>query len=343
MRTEHSFGSELALAFPPCSLVSGGPEVDCCDCRLARPATNRTLSRIAIGATPCAARESALGQILLIVLTGINMQTRLRNLLLITLAAVGTTFLSACSSMQIGGGNSSPYSTAVAGNSAQTADPLHQCSAPLGTVSIVEDTSAAWYRLLTGQYQLGSTVPVLKMLVQQSHCFVVVDRGVGLDSAMTERQLRDSGELRHRSHMQRGQMVAADFTISPSITFSTASAGGLSGLLAFVPGVGGALTAVASSIDTKSASTALTLIDNRSSVQIAAASGSARDLDLGAFAGFLHTNSGGVVGGYSNTPEGKVLVTAFTDSLNNLIDSLHHYKAQQIRGGLGTGGAIRVN
>lgn len=40
--------------------------------------------------------------------------------------------------------------------------------------------------------------------------------------------------------------------------------------------------------------------------------------------------------------EGKVIVAAFTDSLSNMIKAAKNYKAQKIKGGLGTGGSFKV-
>jgi Curli production assembly/transport component CsgG len=266
------------------------------------------------------------------------------NFKLAAASAASLLFLSACADMQLAGGNKSPDSTSVAGTQSQTpGDGLKRCAAPLGTVSINEDTTASWYTILTGQYQLGSTVPVLKMLVQQSNCFVVVDRGRGLNAAMGERELNATGELRKKSKMHKGQIVAADYSISPSITFSTQNAGaGASSLLAYVPVVGGALAGVAGSMNTKEASTVLTLVDTRSSVQLAAATGSARNIDFGMIGSLVTSKSAGTIGGYSNTPQGKVVVAAFTDSLNNLVDSVQQYRAQNVKGGLGAGGNLKV-
>jgi hypothetical protein len=260
-------------------------------------------------------------------------------------AAIGLLMLAlgACSNMQLAGGNSSPDSTGVGGSHADNADGAHRCVAPLGTVAIEEDQGASWYSILTGQYQLGSTVPVLKMLVQSSNCFVVVDRGRALNQAMQERALGDAGELRKSNKIKKGQMVVADYTLTPSVTFTNTNAGSLSGILAMVPMVGGVAAQVAGQVNTKSASTMLTLVDNRSSVQIAAASGTARNMDIGAITSIMSTQSGGSIGGYSDTPEGKVVVAAFQDSLNNLANSVKQYKAQHVKGGLGNGGNLSVD
>jgi hypothetical protein len=44
------------------------------------------------------------------------------------------------------------------------------------------------------QYQVQSTVPLLRMLIQQSNCFVVVERGAAMNVMRQERDLERSGE-----------------------------------------------------------------------------------------------------------------------------------------------------
>jgi len=155
-------------------------------------------------------------------------------------------------------------------------------------------------------------VPVLKLLVQQSNCFVIVDRGRALGTAMGERSLNASGELRKTSKMHKGQMVAADYTISPTVTFSNRDAGGgAAGLLAFVPVVGGVLAGAAGTMKPQEASTMLTLVDNRSSVQLAAAEGSAPKVDFGMLSGVFAGGFGGAGaaggGAYARTAQGRSL------------------------------------
>jgi len=83
------------------------------------------------------------------------------------------------------------------------------------------------------------------------------------------------------------------------------------------------------------------LIDNRSGVQVSAATGNAKNFDFALFGGLFR---GGFVGagGYSNTPEGKIVTAAFVDSYNQMIKSLKNYRAQTVEGGLGTGGKLEV-
>lgn len=247
----------------------------------------------------------------------------------------------ACSQMQVGSTEAKTEATGSAGGAnAQNANKtLEKCDAPLGTIAVVEDIGANWYHYLSTQYKLGPTTPVLKLIIQQSNCFVVVDRGAAMNNMMGERALRESGEMRQGSNFGKGQMVAADYSMSPSITFSNQDAGGAGAALGGYFGFFGAL---AGSLKFKEASTLLTLVDNRSGVQLAAAEGSARNMDFGALGAAFGGGMGGIGGGYANTAEGKVIVAAFTDSYNNMVKAVRNYKAQEVQGGLGTGGQMKV-
>jgi hypothetical protein len=48
------------------------------------------------------------------------------------------------------------------------------------------------------------------------------------------------------------------------------------------------------------------------------------------------------LGGYTNTPEGKVLASAFADAYNQMVKAVKSYKAQEVKGGLGAGGRLGV-
>ena len=75
------------------------------------------------------------------------------------------------------GGSQSAVTGSAGGAGAQGASSqLERCDESLGTLAVVEDQAASWYGHLS-QYKLGSTVPVLRMMIQQSNCFVVVERG----------------------------------------------------------------------------------------------------------------------------------------------------------------------
>jgi hypothetical protein len=108
-------------------------------------------------------------------------------------------------------------------------------------------------------------------------------------------------------------------------------------------GVGRVVGMVASGLKANEASTTLLLIDNHSGVPLAAAGGGAKNFDFilsGAGAG------GGMfvgAGGYSNTPEEKILIAAFMGSYGKLVQATRNYKAQTVKGDLGTGGRLGVS
>src|SRR5690606_37432169 len=96
----------------------------------------------------------------------------------------------------------------------------------------IEDQRAPWYYQLRNEYKLQSTVPLIRLLVQQSNCFVVVERGErGMNAMSQERTLEASGEMRQGSNFGRGQMVSADYSLNPSISFSQSDAGGVGAAL----------------------------------------------------------------------------------------------------------------
>lgn len=253
--------------------------------------------------------------------------------LALALAGCGTT-------PTLGGGGGTVATGGAAGESTANANPqLERCAETLGTVAIDEDFRAAWYYDLQRR-QLGPTTPLLRMMIQQSNCFVVVERGQSMNNMMRERALERSGELRQGSQMQPGQMVAADYTMQPSVAFSARGTQGLGVGLGGV--VGSVASAVGGTVRANEAATTLLMVDNRSSVQLAAATGSARNWDVGGVVGLFGSAMGGVGGGYSNTPEGRIITAAFMDSYNQLVRSVRNYRAQTVRGGLGTGGALGV-
>jgi len=239
----------------------------------------------------------------------------------------------------LGGGGTVATGSAGGAESQGVSSQLEKCDESLGTMAVVEDQGALWYHSLA-QYKLGSTVPVLRIMIQQSNCFVVVERGSAMRNMMQERELSQSGEIRQGSTLEKGQMVAADYSMSPSITFSQKGTSGMGGI---VGGLFGRVAgAVAGGLKANESSTTLLLIDNRSGVQLAAAEGSAKNFDFSLFGGAFGGGMFGGAGGYSNTPEGKILIAAFMDSYNKLVRATRTYKAQTVKGGLGTGGRLGV-
>ena len=267
-------------------------------------------------------------------------------------ALAGALALAGCETtdMQMGSQSAKTVATGSAAGSASAnaSSALERCESPLGTVSLIENQSAGWYTIITGEYKLPPTSTLLRLLIQQSNCFVVVERGAaGMNAMNRERAIMQSGEMRAGSNFGKGQMVASDYGISPEVIISNSDAGGMGAALGGIVGrgrYGAVLAGLGGSLQTKEASTMLTLIDNRSGVQIGVSEGSASKTDFGGFLGGIGGGAAGSIGGYSRTPQGKVIAAAFMDSYNQLVISLRNYKAQTVRGqGLGGGGRLGVD
>ena len=270
---------------------------------------------------------------------------------LLAVAALAALLTTGCETTGIKMGSSSGASTVATGSAAGGAaagesTQLEKCDAPLGTVSLVENQDAGWYTILRNEYRLPPTSNLLRLLIQQSNCFVVVERSAaGMRAMSRERELMQSGEMRRGSNFGRGQLVASDYGLSPEIIFSEDNTGGtLASLGGLFGGAGAVAGALAAGTKTRQASTMLTLVDNRSGVQVAASEGSASKMDFGGFGALFGGGLGAGLGGYQNTPQGKVITAAFMDSYNNMVQALRNYKAQTVRGqGLGGGGRLSVD
>lgn len=164
-----------------------------------------------------------------------------------------------------------------------TAPTLEKCGSSLGTIAVVEPQDLATKVLL--QYSQPSPTGLVRLIIQQSNCFMVVERGVAMQNMMQERRLAEGGQLRGGSNMGQGQMVTPDFVLTPDVVFSRKDAGGVGGALGSVGslfGAGGAvLGAVAGGVKLKQAQTSMLVADTRTGVQVAAASGSAKKADWG--------------------------------------------------------------
>lgn len=272
------------------------------------------------------------------------MTTRSLKRALLALTVSASFLVGGCSDMSMGGSKSPIGGSAAGSSTANASKTLEHCDRPLGTLAVEEDTSDSWYLILTSQYHLPATTPLIRLMIQQSNCFVVVDRGRAMNNMMRERDLRSSGELRGNSNMGKGQMVAADYVVTPTIQFSqNTGGGGVAGLAGLAGGYGALIGAVAGSMKTSEASTTLTLTDTRSSVQVAASQGSAHNTDFGFGALGIGGGAAGAAGAYSKTPQGRVIAAAFLDSYNEMVKSVRTYAPQRVDGGLGAGGKLTVD
>jgi len=195
---------------------------------------------------------------------------------------------------------------------------LEHCDKPMGAAAVVEPQSEVLVALQ--RYNLSSPVGLIRLMIQQSNCFIVVERGAGMRNIIQERQLASAGQLRENSNIGEGQMVVADFVLTPSVVFSENNAGGVGGA---VGGLFGrkvaAVSAVAGGLKFKEAQTSMLLADARSGVQVSAAEGSTKKADLHLGGALFGGGVGVAAGGYGNTNEGKIIAAAFMDNYNKVV------------------------
>lgn len=207
---------------------------------------------------------------------------------------------------------------ASSGGVTDAAPSLEKCEKPYGTVAVVQPQDYVSNAL--AKFNLPPPNNLLRLMIQQSNCFQVVERGLGMQNMVQERQLSQGGQLQSGSNVGQGQLVAADFLLTPEVAFSEGNSGGAAiGAIGSLFGVvGNVVGALASGIKFKQAQTTLMMTDARSGLQVAAAQGSVEKADWGV-GGFL----GGVgAGAYTNTAEGKVVAAALLDNFNNIIRAI---------------------
>ncbi len=196
-----------------------------------------------------------------------------------------------------------------------TTPQVPRCARSLGTISIQNGDSAGW----TG-YQLQPPAALLRVIVQQSACFTVVERGAGLDAALKERELSGGGNLQRGSNVGGGQMRAADYVLLADVIAqnNNSSGGAVGGLVGGM--IGGRLGGVVGGMGMRSqtAQTTLTLTNVRTTESYSV-EGNARNRNL-TWGGIGVLGGGGVgLGGYTNTEIGRVITTAYIDAYTNLV------------------------
>lgn len=201
---------------------------------------------------------------------------------------------------------------------ASTTPQVPRCAKNLGTISIQNGDSAGW----TG-YRLQPPAALLRVIVQQSGCFTVVERGAGLDAAMRERELSGGGNLQRGSNVGGGQIRAADYVLLADVIAqdNNSSGGGVGAAIGGV--VGGRLGGVIGGIGVRNqtAQTTLTLANVRTTESFAT-EGNARNRNITwGGVGFLGGGGAGL-GGYTDTEIGRVVTVAFIDAYTQLVMQL---------------------
>ena len=158
---------------------------------------------------------------------------------------------------KLGGDKNTPVTGSAGPNGVSGASSaLETCDKPFGTITIAENQDQTM-KVFQAMSHLPEPTPLLRLIIAQSKCFQIVERGIAFQNMMQERALSKDGQLKSAANVGRGQMVAVDFLLTPNVVVGTnTGAGAILGGALF-----GALGAAAFS--TKNAQTTLFLADAR--------------------------------------------------------------------------------
>ncbi len=217
------------------------------------------------------------------------------------------------------GGSVVSGSAGPAGSQSQ-AGQLVRCTQPVAMVAVNENPRGYAYAS-SGRYPNlpESPVPLVRLMLQQTGCFRVVDRFLGLGATRQEVDLQNEGLTRKGSTVNpRGQVIESQLAITPNLVFSETNAGGvIAGIVSMIPVIGPYAGAL-SGLKFAEAQVTLLVTDNQTTEQLIAAEGSARAADTG-IGGMVFGKLGGAGGmGWSNTNEGKVVAAALLDAVNKV-------------------------
>src|SRR6476619_945145 len=203
------------------------------------------------------------------------------------------------------------------------------CTHKIGTLAIVPPDKEWWREL-----NLGSPEAIIKIFVQQSGCFSMVNRGRAMNSRAMERAMAEQGELQRGSNFGKGQVKAADYFLQPDIVSTNKNSGGggagaaIGGLLGHFGGGFGTVGALAGGINVKKgeANVTLSLVNARTTEEEALTEGYARKTDVSWGAGGGAGWWGGFAAaggyGYQNTQIGQIIVLAYLDAYKKLVSQL---------------------
>ena len=210
-----------------------------------------------------------------------------------------------------------------------TMNDVPRCARKHGTISIVDgDDPRGWT-----QYSLAPPQKLLKVLVQRSGCFNIVDRGSGLQAAQRERDIGGDLGLQRGANVGQGQIKAADYVLQAEVQGANSNASG-SGVAAGVGGlIGGPFGGLVGGLRSRKmeANVVLSITNVRTTETLATEDGYAAKNSLsfggggGVFAGVA--GGGAVGGGYDNTDIGRIVTLAFIQAYAKLVNDLGYIGA----------------
>src|SRR5258705_12774739 len=131
------------------------------------------------------------------------------------LAMAGTSRAQGITDMKKGEGGNAVQGSAGPSGAPGAASDLERCDKPMGAVAVVEPQDYVGRAL--ARYQLGSTVGLIRLMIQHANRFLVVQRGQGKKNMMQKPAVKKTGELRQGTSMGGGLMVTDGYTHTPAM------------------------------------------------------------------------------------------------------------------------------
>ena len=198
------------------------------------------------------------------------------------------------------------------------------CLRKLGTVSVMDgDDPSGWT-----QFQLAGPQKLIKVLVQRSGCFNLVDRGSGLSAAQRERDIGGGMGMQRGSNVGQGQIKAADYVLVAEVQAADSNSGGGArgaGRRVRRPSWASARRSAASARARWRPTPVLSLTNVRTTETLAVQDGYAAKNSIswgGGGGGFFGAGLGLVGGGYDSTDIGRIVTLAFIQAYSKMVYDL---------------------
>jgi curli biogenesis system outer membrane secretion channel CsgG len=205
-----------------------------------------------------------------------------------------------------------------------TMNDVPHCMRKLGTLSVMDgDDPSGWT-----QFQLAGPQKLLKVLVQRSGCFNLVDRGSGLSAAQRERDIGGGLGMQRGSNVGQGQIKAADYVLVAEVQAADRDSGGSAVGAAAGGLIGHGFGAVLGGISSHKmeANTVLSLTNVRTTETLAVQDGYAAKNSIsfgGGGGGFFGGGAAALVGGgYDSTDIGRIVTLAFIQAYGKMVMDL---------------------
>jgi curli biogenesis system outer membrane secretion channel CsgG len=194
-------------------------------------------------------------------------------------------------------------------------DRVARCSERVGAVAITEADNNA--QALTSAGLPRSMAPLVRQLLMQTRCFVVVERGAAFAALENEIKIREQQGLERSQQM--ASMTAADYVIRAEIVF-VEQTGGSKGAIGAV--FGNLLGGIGAESKQREALVVISAVDARTSEIVAASFGRGTNETTGLGSIILGGGLVALQGGWLDTPQAKPVAAGLVDAWNQLLPRL---------------------